>query len=108
MKKKLKLGLFKKFTSINKTFQFKFSYTSSSFTLSRNISKNKNFNISLSGNSVFFQLFMPNHLGNSIISWYLSVLSLMNVEESKGKWENSSCQVVNSTAISIDPGFKGV
>lgn len=50
---------------------------------------------------------MSNGLGNSIISWNLNVPSLMN-EENKGKWENSSCQIVNSTAISIDSGFKGI
>ena len=32
----------------------------------------------------------------------------MNIEENEDKWENSSYQVVNSTAISIDLNFKGV
>lgn len=58
-------------------------------------------------NSTIFQPFMSNGFVNSIISWNLNVPSLMN-EENKGKWENSSCQRVNSTAISIDPGFKGI
>ena len=32
----------------------------------------------------------------------------MNIEENEAKWENSSYQEVNSTAISIDTNFKGV
>ena len=32
----------------------------------------------------------------------------MNIEENEDEWGNSSYQVVNSTAISIDPNFKGV